>query len=146
MTQLTQQASATMLLQQQLPSAVPTISVPGANIPGSGWFPVPMERAFGFVYQNAAPAGSVFDVIPAVANGFIYVKLVIMAFSVATEVRLLFGAVTYFDYDVKANQDYVLDFGVPGLTNASNNTAFRVSNPFAISNIRINAWGSYSNA
>lgn len=146
MTQFAQQADANFSPAQVVGNSLPTISVPGANIPGAGWYPIPSLRQFGFVFLNAVAAGSTTTIIPAVAFGFIYLKLIFMRFSVATEIRLAFSGAVFFDYDVTAGQVITLDFGVPGFTNATVNTALQVLNPFAITDIRVNAWGSYSNA
>lgn len=144
MSSITQEANATSGPGQPLSAFIPVVTIDGRFIPGSGWYPNPTVRTFGFVFQNAAPAASNFTIIPALAGAFIFVKLVLMRISAAQEIRLQFGGVTYFDYDFTAGQVLLLDFGTPGLTNASPNTAFTVTNPFGITDIRVNAWGSYS--
>lgn len=146
MTQFAQQADANFTPNQVVGNALPTITVPGAQMPGAGWFPIPAQRTFGFVFLNAVAAGSTTTILPAIAAGFYYIKLLMMRFSAATEIRLQLGGVIFFDYDVAAGQFIILDFGIPGFTNSTVNTPLQVLNPFAITDIRVNAWGSASNA
>ena len=145
MTQISQQANANSGPGQPLVNFLPVVNLSGKYIPGLGWYQEPMIRTFGFVYQAAVAAGITLDIIPAQAGVFIYVKYVLMVFSVATEIRLNLGGVVVFDYPVVANKEYQLDFGTPGLVKTSVNNSFSVSNPFAITDIHVNAWGSYSN-
>lgn len=146
MTQFAQQADANFTPAQIVGNALPTITVIGANAPGAGWYPIPMMRLFGFVFQNAAAVNSTFTIFPAVALGFCYVSKMMLRFSATTEIRISIGGTVIVDYDFEAGTPHFIDFGTPGFTTSTVNAALTVSNPFAITDIRVNAWGSMHNA
>ena len=144
MTQIFQLSNVAPGPGQPFNTALPMLGVEGHYAPALGWYPDPMLTAFGFVFSLATPANTVKTVLAANATMFIYIKYLMFKFSVANEMRFAFSGVTVFDFPVVANTVYQIDFGQPGLTNRSVNTQFEVVSPFAISDIYVNAWGSYS--
>ena len=144
MTQFVQLSNVAPGPGQPFNTALPVLGVEGHYNPGGGWFPDPMLTAFGFVFSLATPAGTVKTVLAANATMFIYIKYLMFKFSVANEMRFQFSGGIVFDFPVLANTVYQIDFGQPGLTDRTVNHQFEVVSPFAVSDIYVNAWGSYS--